>query len=150
MVISVNKFVTLSRITLFDSSDDDEFDGDIGVDDEETPRALFTFAIESSGHSYIKEDPKPSGAFNSVPIEKGNNYNYIGGTQLFGSNGHDISLGANDRSSQNVIEPAKAEREGAEKQNYASTVINPFSQFNSQYVSEDPNLIASEYTLLLK
>ena len=147
MVTYVNKFVTFSRITLFDSSDDDEFDGDLGVDDEETPRALFTFTIEPTGHSYIQEASKPAGALNSASKDLVNNYNYIGGSQLFGFNGHDISLGANDRSSQNVIEPAKMDKEGAEKQNYASTLINPFSQFNSQHINEDHNIAASEYIL---
>lgn len=142
-----NKFVTFSRITLFDSPEDDEFDGDIGVDDEETPRALFTFTIESSGYSYIQEDPKPAGAFSSPRKDVVNNYNYIGGSQLFGSNGHDISLGVNERSSQNLIETAKIDKEGAEKPNFASALINPFSQFNSQYVSEEHNIVASKRIL---
>ena len=35
------------RFTLFDSLEDDEFDGDIGVHDEEVPRVLLSFKIEN-------------------------------------------------------------------------------------------------------
>lgn len=33
-------------ITLFDHFDDDEYDGDFGENDEETPRVQFLFSIE--------------------------------------------------------------------------------------------------------
>lgn len=35
----------INRITLFDDPEDDIFDGDIGVNDEEIPKALFSFNI---------------------------------------------------------------------------------------------------------
>lgn len=35
------------RVTLFDSPEDDEFDGDLGEDDDETPRILLKFDIET-------------------------------------------------------------------------------------------------------
>ena len=34
-------------MTLFDSPEDDEFDGDLGEDDDETPRILLKFDIET-------------------------------------------------------------------------------------------------------
>ena len=34
------------RVTLFDTPEDDEFDGDIGEHDSETPRALLNFRVE--------------------------------------------------------------------------------------------------------
>jgi hypothetical protein len=35
-------------ITLFDHLDDDEYDGEMGENDDETPRVLFTFNIQST------------------------------------------------------------------------------------------------------
>ena len=50
----------LPRITVFDSPEDDEFDGDIGVDDDEIPRALMNFSIGSRGTSSSSDDKKVS------------------------------------------------------------------------------------------
>ena len=46
----VNK---INRVTLFDSPEDDEFDGDLGEDDEETPKILLKFSLET-----IEKNPK--------------------------------------------------------------------------------------------
>ena len=41
------------RFTLFDSTEDDEFDGEIGENDEEVPRALITFRFEQGPQSTV-------------------------------------------------------------------------------------------------
>ena len=46
MVTKFKNFL-ISRITLFDSPEDDEFDGEIGEHDDETPRVLLNFRIEN-------------------------------------------------------------------------------------------------------
>lgn len=54
------------RITLFDSPEDDEFDGDMGVDDDEIPRALMGFLLTSRNTTTPKGDASP---VRSVPAK---------------------------------------------------------------------------------
>jgi len=58
--------MTYFRVTLFDSPEDDEFDGDIGVDDDEAPRILINFSFEPDTLMNTPEDSKLIG---SLPLE---------------------------------------------------------------------------------
>jgi len=45
--------LNICRFTLFDSTEDDEFDGFIGEHDEDTPRALISFRVEPAAGSAV-------------------------------------------------------------------------------------------------
>jgi len=72
-------FHDVFRVTLFDSPEDDEFDGDIGVDDDEAPRILITFSFEPETLMNTPEDSKLIG---SLPLEN---------KEVFHPNGFPIS-----------------------------------------------------------
>jgi len=54
------------RVTLFDSPEDDEFDGDIGIDDDEAPRIRLNFSFEPDTLISSPDDSKFIGA---IPLD---------------------------------------------------------------------------------
>jgi len=125
-------------VTLFDSPEDDEFDGDLGDDDDETPRILLKFEIEVNekiskvnlGKDTLKESQK------SLISEKIENVN---------RNEIENSENLMSKNSQAKIIPANNEQGGVELETKIDNLITVLeSQRSMCQSSSRRDLISSE------